>query len=589
MTTGEVTLTVIDNGGEQVTVPSSSVQVIIGCSSAGTAYQPFATRSQSTIESVAGFGPLLEASCLTINGAGNGLPGGTAIICKVPPNTKGNTAGVLQKMAVASSAIAYATGVNTVTAAGHGFVVGEVVVVTDGMVAGNAGTFIVTSVPTSATFTYADAAGANSTTATMVTTGIIYLSAAGTVSSGTLVPTLSLDATNGAWDDFFVQWTFLNVGTIGTTGLQFTLSGDANRNTGPALALGTALSYTIPNTGITIDFTTAQTVKAGDTIRFATIGPQFSDANINTALLAIQASPYANAGWTGGTWVVGRSAGSDVTTVSGYVETLANGYLFTRGIYDARDAKVPLMWGGPGETETAWLTAIEADFAAVGQRRACVNGGYYNIPSPTSAQSPAIPTISYRRGLAWAIAPRVVGLPPERNEGAVIDGPLATIVVSAGDPTDGFVYHDEYTNPSLLAARFSCATTRRPNFPGYYCLEPSLMSPAGSQFGILPQGLVIDKASSLFVQELQLQINSDVRTNPNGTIYENDAKNIEQFVNAPIEANMVNSLEISGNLVVVDRMNNVLATNNLNVSDTVQEHAYIESVTATIGLASATP
>ena len=584
---GYLNLQVLDNGGQTVTVPAASTQVILAVSSAGTAYEPFATRSQTTLESVIGYGPLLEAGMFSINGAGNGLNGGTVIGCKLPANVKGNTAGVLQKTAATVSSSSSASSSVITTATAHGFVTGEVVTLA-GMTwtAGN-GTWVVTvTAPTTFTIPTAGTAG---TGGTATSTGVIYLSSTGTVSGGTLVPTLTLDSTNGAWDTYFCQVTFQSTGAAGTAGISFTISLDANRNTGPVIQLGTALTYVIPNTGITLDFTTTQTVNSGDVIRFATIGPAFSDANVNTALLAIQASPFAGAGWGAGTWIPGICAGSDATSIEGYLDTLANGYLFSRGLIDARDAKVPLAWGGPGETETAWLTSIETDYAAVSARRICANGGYYNMPSRTSAQNPACPTVAYRRGLSWALAARTVGLPPQRNAGAVIDGSLANIAVYPGDPTDGFIYHDERLNPSLLAARFSCATTRVPNLPGYFILEPALMSPPGSQFGILPQGLVIDEASSLFAQSCQLEINSDVRTNADGTIYENDALSQQQFILAPIEANMVNSNEITGASVTVDRDVNVLATNSESIACVIDDHGYVETVNATIGLAAATP
>jgi hypothetical protein len=587
MTTGYTTLTIEDNGGSVVTVPTQSVQLVIGMSSAGVSYTPISTRSQTTIESTFGYGSILEAAMLTINGGGNNLAGGTCICVKVPPNVKGNTAGVLQKTPVASSTISYTSSVNTVTATAHGFVVGEVIVVTDGTHAGNAGTFVVTSVANANTFTYADASGVNSTTATMVSTGLIYLGLNGVLSAGTTVPTISLDSTNGAWDDYFVQFTVVTGGTIGTAGITFTLSLDANRNTGPTLVLGTATTYVIPNTGITLDFTGTQTLVAGDYIRFATIGPAFSVANIQTAIQSVQSSPFGAVQW-GSTHILGRFAGSDGTAVEGYLDTLANGYIYTRAMVDAADALVPLAWGGPGQTEAAWLTSIESSYSAVSARRICANGGYYNMPSPTSAQSPAVPTVFYRRGLAWALAARQVGLPPQRNAGRVKDGSLGSIVLSPLYYTDGFVYHDEFLNPSLGSQRFSCATTRPPNNQGWFILEPFLMSPSGSQYAILPQGQVIDLGSSLFVQGCNQLINDDVRTNPNGTIYVNDALTQQQALLKPIKDDMIQPKIISGAQIVVDQTVDVFSTNSETIGCTLDSRGYVESITASIGLAAPT-
>ena len=586
MTTGYTTLTIEDNGGSVVTVPTSSLQLVIGMSSAGTAYQPFATRSLATIESTVGYGPLLEAAMLSINGGGNNLAGGTVICVKVPVNTKGNTAGVLQKTAVASSTIAYSSSVNTVSATAHGFVVGEVIVVTDGTHAGNAGTFVVTSVANANTFTYADASGVNSTTATMVTTGVLYQSTATAAGAGTSVPTLSLDSTNGAWDDYYPLLNVITGGTIGVAGITFTLSLDAGRNIGPTIALGTATTYVIPNTGITINFTGTQTLVAGDYIAFATIGPAFSDANLQSAIVAAQAA-FGSSAW-GSTHILGVFAGTDATTVEGYLDTLANGYVYTRAMVDARDAKVPVAWGGPGETENTWLAAIESSYSAVSARRICANGGFYNMPSPTSAQSPAVPTVYYRRGLGWALAARQVGLPPQRNAGRVKDGSLGNIVLSPLYLTDGFIYHDEFLNPSLVNNRFSCATTRPPNNPGFFILEPFLMSPAGSQYAILPQGQVIDLGASLFVQGCNSLINDDVRTNADGTIYVNDALQQQRDLLAPITADMVNPQIISGAQVIVDQTTDVFLTNSETIGCTLDSRGYVETINASIGLAAPT-
>ena len=68
MTLGYTTLTIEDNGGSVVTVPTQSVQLVIGMSSAGVAYTPFSTRSQATIESNLGYGPVLEAAMGTLGG-----------------------------------------------------------------------------------------------------------------------------------------------------------------------------------------------------------------------------------------------------------------------------------------------------------------------------------------------------------------------------------------------------------------------------------------------------------------------------------------------------------------------------------------
>jgi hypothetical protein len=587
---GFLSLTVLDNqGAGLVTVPSSSVQLVVGPSSAGTPNTPFATRSQATIVQQIGYGPLLEAALFAINGGGNGLPGGTVIVCKTTINAKGALVGTTIPAATVLSVANGPPAVLTTTAA-HGLITGTIVVVAGatGDTAIN-GTWVITvispttfSIPVTGTGSYTASSG------TATSTGVI------STATGTLVPTITLDSTNGSFDDYLCQLTWTSAGTIGTAGAAFTLSLDANRNTGPIIQLGTATSYAIPNTGITLNFTSTQTVVAGDFIRFATTMPTWSDSGILAAFQAVQASPFANAGWGGGTLILGPAAGADASTIEGYLDnTLAAGYLFTRAMVATRDAKIPQAWGGVGETATAWSTAIMTDYSAVSAKRICACAGNYNMPSGSQAQGPAVPSVTYRRNLSWAIAARQVSIPPQRSAGRVRDASLQNIVINpAIDPTDGFVYWDERTQGgTLTAARFGAATTRIPNLPGYFVLVgPNLMSPSGSQFVILPQGRVIDEAASLFVQSAQEEINEDVLTNiadGSGTLTPLQISQIEADILEPITINMVNTGFIQGALVVVDPNNDVQTTMNLNVACVILARGYVETVTATIALAAA--
>ena len=66
MTTGDVTIQIVDGAGAAVVVPSQSVQLVIGCSTAGTPGQVVASKSAATIQSVFGYGPLAEYCCMAI-------------------------------------------------------------------------------------------------------------------------------------------------------------------------------------------------------------------------------------------------------------------------------------------------------------------------------------------------------------------------------------------------------------------------------------------------------------------------------------------------------------------------------------------
>lgn len=389
-----------------------------------------------------------------------------------------------------------------------------------------------------------------------------------------------ITATGAPYDTYFVKFLVTTSGTIGSPGIMFQISLDAGRNYGSILALGSASTYVIPNTGITLNFAAGNLVK-GDTAQVGTTEPLWNDAGVEAALQAFQASPYAIGG-VGSMFLVGTAAGTDTSTIdTNGMTPLANGYVYNRLIENCRDVLCPVAYGGTGETEAVWMTSIETAYSSVSAERACVSAGFYNMPS--AFRNPAAGSPAYRRPLSWTLACREVTIPPQRHAGRVKDGPLAQIVINpVSDPTDGFVYHDERLNPGLDAARFNSAWTRV-GLPGFYDVNPNLMSPLASSFPILPLGNVMDVACDIVHQIGQTEIDSDIRLNSNGTIYENDARAIEAVFSAALQANMLSTNMISGFTVSVDRTNNIQLTSTVNVTVTIVPRGYIEEVSATIG------
>src|SRR5262249_2525406 len=156
------------------------------------------------------------------------------------------------------------------------------------------------------------------------------------------------------------------------------------------------------------------------------------------AFNAFLQSQYAVIG-IGGAHLVGVAAGSDASTIEGYLDNAAtNSFLFTRLLMSARDAHQPTAWGGAGGTEAVWMASIQTDFSAVRARRSGVGAAYWNMPSAYPNASAGTPR--YRRSCTWAWAQRQVTIPPQRHAGRVNDGSLSAIVVDpTNDPSDGFI------------------------------------------------------------------------------------------------------------------------------------------------------
>lgn len=507
-TTGEVQITVLD-GGASIVVPQNNIQLVIGCSSSGTANQITATTQPNGIASSFGYGPMPEAAALSC------LAGGVVICIKATQGAAGTA--------------------NAVTAG-----------------AGNTGTSVVT---------------------------------------------VTLDGTVGAFDDYYIVMLIVTGGTRGTSGWTMQISLDAGRTYGPVIKPGTATTYAIPNTGVTLAFA-AGTFVAADTFKTATVGPSYAVGSVQTALNVFAASQYAIAG-IGSVHLVGSTistagtqqgiSGANASTIETYMDTLATGFVFSRIIMSARDAAQPTAFGGAGETDAVWSAAIALDYSAVSAKRVCANGGYYNMPSAFTNAAAGTPR--YRRPLAWALAARQVQIPPQRHAGRVRDGALANIIVDpTNDPRDGFIYHDERTAPGLDAARFSSARTRFGK-QGYFICNPNLMSPSGSDFTILPRGNVMDVACNIVHQSGEEEINDDVRLNLSGTLYINDALTIQNQIGGALKDNMLATAEISGYSVVVDQTANVGSTSKVPINVTIFGRGYIleEDITIGFGNASGAP
>lgn len=563
MPTGDVEITILD-GGAAVVVPGASVQVVIGCAGSGTAAQVIATQNPNTLVSNLDYGPLPEAAALPC------LAGGTVLALRAATITAGSIRGA-GAVGGAITAATNATPIAITTTTPHGLVTGAVVTVASvvGNTAAN-GTFKITKTGAS-TFTLDGSVG-NSAYVSGGTTTAVGINE---IASGTSVVTIS----GTPKDDYYIKMVVLNGGTVGTTGITFKVSLDAGRNYGPTLALGTATTYVIQNTGMTLAFA-AGTLVANDYVTSSTIAPATDGSSIQACLAALQASPYAVAGW-GSMHIVGVTNGSLTSTEQGYLDTLQTGFIYTRGMVASRDASPPAIWGGTAETEATWLAAVALDFSATDAKRMCVNGGYYNMPS--AFPNPSAGSPSFRRPLSFALAAREVAIPPQRHAGRVRDGALSNIVVNpTTDPSDGFIYHDERLNPGLDAARF-CSARTRIGLPGWYIVNPKLMSALGSVFTLLPLGNVMDIACAIVHQAGQQYINDDIRLNVNGTIYENEALAIENALYGNIYEQMIATSEISAASVQVNRTNNILATSIVKITVSITARGYVLEEDITIG------
>lgn len=577
-TSGDVELTIADCGAS-ISVPAANLQVVLGCADSGTAYQVLATRNPSTLLSTFGYGPLAEYGGMAIR------DGATLLAMRIPTTTAG---AIVKKAARVVNAATNATPIVITTTADHLLVDGDVVTVASvgGTTAAN-GTFVV-DVLSSTTFSLVGSVGNGVYTSggTVTPAGSIQLSSAGAASTDGPVT-----FTGTAKDTAYIEVTIITGGTVGTTGIQFTVSLDAGRSLNlPRISLGTATTYAIPNIGVTINFTNSATLTAGTVIRGYTSEPLPAIADITAGLLAFQQSVYASAGW-GSMHILGAIGGTDAGTVGTNLETMAAAKIYTRAMGGVRDASPPAAWGGTAETDATWSAAVLLDYASTTARRFGVAAGHYNMRGVYPNSVAGLPL--YRRPLSWAWAARVAGqLPlPADHEGWIRLGALSQITQNqVTDPVDGFVYHDErngFVFDALGggAGRITAARTRVGKLAGWWISNPLSLAATGSDFQLMPRGRVMDLASDTVQQAALPYVAERLKLNRNKTIRETDALKIETAQYRALDGAIGN--QISGRTIVVDRDYNVKDNNRIHITGTIQGDGYALQIDETIGFGSA--
>jgi uncharacterized protein DUF2586 len=367
-------------------------------------------------------------------------------------------------------------------------------------------------------------------------------------------------------DTYYGLATVMVGGTIGTTGIQIGLSLDAGRTTYATVNLLTATSYVIPNTGLTLNFG-AGTLNAGDTFAWVSTEPKWNDAGVVSAmqsLLTITTQPVDIA-------IAGDVANVDATAFDAEMTTLFNAKRFCRLLTNARDA----VWGGTStETEVAWMTSIQADYAAFVSvnGRTHVGAGHYNFISPISQTQ-------FRRPLLWGAASRDSAVAIQVDLGRVLDGNIPLFLPAL---PDGYIYHDESVNSGLDAARFMSMWSLA-GLPGLYIKNPNSMATPGSDFKWLQYGHVVDAACVIaylfFVKQLSNSVRVDSTT---GFILPQDKSKLENGCNQRLLNGLTNAGAVSSAVATINGATNILSTQQLLVTVTIVPLAYLKSISVTI-------
>jgi hypothetical protein len=369
--------------------------------------------------------------------------------------------------------------------------------------------------------------------------------------------------TGAAYDTYSVVWKSVNsaTATIATGPVLFQYSLDGGVNWSAVHDLGTATTYAIPNTNLTLHFA-AGNILVNTVESFSTTEPLWAIADVQTAIGILGAGVdlfrFIH--------IVGNVTGANVTSLETTMDSLANNFRYCFALTHARD------YASGDTNEAGWITSIETDFAAVSAKRLATTAGHYMVTSPLDGWA-------YRRPLSFVIAARLISKPIHVDAGRVKDGALPGLAFSL---TDGNVYHDERNTPGLDTARFITARTLIGR-QGMYCTNPNMMSPSGSDFIWTQYRSVIDKACSVARDVLLNFLSSDVRLNTSGFILEKDARDIESRLGSAFRDTLVSPGSVSSVSASVSRVDNIISTRTINVTIRVVPLGYLKTINVSVG------
>ncbi len=268
-------------------------------------------------------------------------------------------------------------------------------------------------------------------------------------------------------DDFWPYVKAIGAAVLGTNcKIQYALDGGPSTPGGTptpvtfsaTINIGTALTYTIPNTGIVVTLgQAADTFVDGDFGYAYTIAPKWASADIDTAGLvggALAQSPYDFAH----VYICGPMSATEAAHVTTLLNNLRSVGKCVDAVIHCRGLNL-----ATSETEATWAPLIVADYLAFNDDRITkIEGKQTIVVDPTTAQV-------WHRTFAYAFFARM--LASERNvwpaspaDGGFTDPKSGQLLVQLYDSANALIGHDEgpsglttgLSDASGLGNRFTC-------------------------------------------------------------------------------------------------------------------------------------
>lgn len=261
------------------------------------------------------------------------------------------------------------------------------------------------------------------------------------------------------------------------------------------------------------------TLNVGDVITFPCTAPKWGISDL-TALFAALVSGQQDFGFV---QIAGPVSATEAATVATGLDSLRAAHKPSWAIVGARGPNA-------GENESAWTTAIENDYAGTNRPDLAVCAG-------TAWVTSAVSGFQYTRRITGSVAARAVKAPIYVDLAKVSDGPLPNLAMF--DSKKNPICHNEATNPGLMGARFITLRTFSTKGLAPYITNPVLMSTPGSDFDLVQKRRVMNVLErTVYDFGLTVDLNAEGTVDPDtGFISETAARDLEiEMIEAITEA-----------------------------------------------------
>ncbi len=360
-------------------------------------------------------------------------------------------------------------------------------------------------------------------------------------------------------------------GLLGAATFRYSLDGGQTYGPVRDVPSGGIYAGAAAKTGLTVTFP-AGPYAAGETYTWTSTPAMYNGGDITTAFAALLAtsSPFATLHFCG-EFDNATTAATMFAIISAEMTTLENNFKFARAFQQA------------GNSDVSNPASAIAAFSAASSTRV---GAVYSTarrPDALGVEGFSLPSLPAADVVASRIASTLVSTDPKR----VRSGPLVGVTA---------IGHNEFEdNAGMDAAGFTTLRTWQ-DTAGFFVTQGRMMAPAGSDYEFVTRGRVMDVAlrQTYIAQARFIGRSVRVVSDPVGAIDPRDAAALEAEVLSQLRPALlapVNAEGTSGFVsevkYVIDRDNNVLATNTILATLSIRPLGYIDFVDTIVGYVAA--